>query len=365
MSEKDKEELQNHSSVFSKIKSDLLRHKRLYLVGLPLVLALTVAYTLSLPDYFICTVKLSPELSGSKTSSSLSSLASGLGVDLGSALGSSSDAIRPALYPEVMASPKFRVELLKVRVRRKDGEQFTYYDYLKDGQKPPLLSFSLKRLFASSDTVQNSAGIDPHRLTKRQAGVVKLVGTKMTCNVNKKTSLITIQVTDNDPEVCATIADSAMALLQRFITDYRTSKARVDLEYSRKMVAEAKVNYEKFSREYARNVDANLNSFVEEIRQRRLNMETELQVQRNIYQQVVARAKQAELKVQEDTPAFAVVQASTVPVRKSGPRRGFITLFMFIVGVVGITSYILFKEGDLKVFTLSKTSRRKFPQQGN
>lgn len=362
MSEKDKEAPQSSPSGFTKITGDLLKHKRLYLVGLPLVIALTAAYTLLLTNYYTCTVKLSPEFSTSSTMGNLSSLANGLGLDFGSALGNSTDAIGPDLYPEVMETPMFRTELLKVRVKRKDGGQSTYYDHLQYTLKPTLLSMLIS-LFTPADNEPKTAVIDPHRLTKQQANMVRLVGSKVSCSVNKRTLLTTIQVTDNDPEVCATIADSAMMLLQRFITDYRTSKARVDLEYSRKMVAETKASYEQFSKRYASHVDRNLNAFVEGVRQQQLNMETELQVQRSIYQQVAARAKQAEMKVQEDTPVFAVVQPSTVPVRKAGPHRSLICLLMTFVGFVAITLYILYKEDDLKTFSFSKTSRRKFPQQ--
>lgn len=367
MSETDQNVVPNNSSGFSKIKKDLLKHKRLYFVVLPVVLVLTVLYTLTKPNIYTCTVKLSPELSSTRTNSSLSSLASGLGIDIGSALGNTQDALRPAIYPEVMSSVNYRAALLNVRVKRKDGEEFSYYDYLNGGQKPPLISFSLSSLlgslFASPDTLPDKKDIDPYRLTKKQSRIASLIRNKVSCAVNKKTNLITIQVTDGDPEVCATIADSAMALLQKFITDYRTSKARVDLEYSQKMLLEAKEKYEKTSKAYARNVDANLNSFVEEVRQRRLNMETELQVQRTIYQQVAARAKQAELKVQEDTPAFAVVQASTVPVKKSGPKRSLICLSMLFLAFIASTIYILYKEDDLKtLLSVNMAPRRRYQQ---
>lgn len=341
-----------------KLCYDLLKHKKLYLIVLPIVFVLTVLYALSLPNYYQCSVKLSPELSGSKSNSNLSTLASGIGIDLGSTLSNSSDALRPLLYPELMTSVDFKAALLKVKVKRQDGEEFSYYDYLRYGQKLSWMNEALRFVFGSLEK-KDTTELDPHRMTKKQTHIAKSVERRVVCAVDKKTSVITIKVTDNDPEVCTTIADSAMVLLQRFITDYRTRKARVDLEYNQKMYDEAKSRYDELSKEYAQTVDANLNSFMETVRQRRTNLETQVQIQRNIYQQVATRLKQAEMKVQEDTPAFAVVQASTVPAKKSGPKRASICLITLFVAFVVVSLYVLYKEDDLKsLFLVPLTPRR-------
>ena len=291
--------------------------------------------------------------------SSLSSLASTLGIDLGMSINNTSDAMRPALYPELMSSVDYKAALLKVKVKPKDSEQeFSYYDYLKDFQKRTWWASAMKSLFGQSKV--DTTKLDPHRMTKRQAAIAKTVGRKISCSVNKKTSVITISVKDYDPEVCTTIADSAMVLLQQFITDYRTRKARVDLEFNQKMYSEAKIKYDKARIDYAHYVDANLNSFLESVRQKRSSLETEMQLQRNIYQQVSARLKQAEMKVQEDTPAFAVVQASTVPVKKTGPKRSVMCLFVLFLAFIATTLYIFYLEGDLKsVFLYFLGPRRK------
>ena len=141
-----------------------------------------------------------------------------------------------------------------------------------------------------------------------------------------------------------------MVLLQRFITDYRTSKARVDLEYNKKMLSEAKINYEKASRAYAQYADGNLHTFQEKIRQKLSELETEMQLQRAAYQQVVAQYQQAEMKLQEDTPAFAVIQASTIPAKKTGPKRSIGCIFIVFMVFLVISIYVLYKENDLKPF---------------
>lgn len=339
---------------FGKIYRDLLKHKKIFYITLPVAFVLAALVALSIPNYYTCSVKLSPELSNRSTStSSLASLASSFGVKLGSGMGSSSEALFPTLYPDLMASVDFKASLFKVKVSPEgDNQEYTYYDYKKDIEKKPWWQKATKafiNLLKSDDADKNSF-FDPRKLTKEQGEMAKTIEKDIVCQVDKKTMVITIVAKDNDPLVCTTMADSTMALLQRYITDYRTSKARVDLEYNKKLLSEAKTNYEKASRAYAQFADGNLHSFQERIRQRLSELETEMQLQRSVYQQVVAQYQQAEMKLQEDTPAFAVIQASTIPARKTGPKRSIGCIIFVLTVLVAISVYVLYKEDDLKPF---------------
>ena len=337
---------------YSKIYHDLLKYKRLYYIVLSATFIFAAFITLSIPNYYTCTVKLSPELSTKSASTGgLASLASSFGVNLGSAFGNSSEAIFPTLYPDLMTSVDFKTDLLKVKVRPEDADQeYTYYDYVKNIQVSPWWTKTLKLFFGlfKSDEPKTET-INPRKLTKEQNTFAKAIEQNIVCAVDKKTMVITISAKDTDPVVCTTIADSTMALLQRYITDYRTSKARVDLEYNKKMLADAKEDYEKASLAYAQYADANLHSFQEKIRQKLTELETEAQLKRSVYQQVMAQYQQAEMKLQEDTPAFAVIQASTIPVQKTGPKRSNLCLIWLFLAFICTSIYVLYKEDDLKM----------------
>lgn len=332
---------------FGKIYRDFLKHKRLYYIVLPIAFVLAAVISLSIPNYYTCTVKLSPELSTkSAPTGGLASLASSFGVNLGS-MGNSSEALFPTLYPDLMASPDFMVSLFKVQVKPEGANQvYKYYDYKKNIETAPWWKIAVRTLL-SDDSKDNT--FNPRKLTKEQNDMIMDIQKNIVCSVDKKTMVITLSVTDHDPNVCTTMADSTMALLQRYITDYRTSKARVDLEYNKKILAEAKANYEKASRAYASFSDANLHTFQERILQRKAELETEMMLQRTVYQQVVAQYQQAEMKLQEDTPAFAVIQASTIPAKKAGPMRSKVCLFFIVLAFLATSLYILYKEEDLKL----------------
>ena len=357
------EAMEEESSIdFGKIFQDIKKHKKLYYKVLPIAFVLAAIYALSLPNYYQCTVKLSPELSSSRSSSGLASLASNFGLNLGMGGGGiGTEALFPTIYPELVNSTDFKTSLFPVHVtiegNKKNGEAdrtMTYYDYLENEQKSPWWSMViaapfklLGKLLSSSDTTKVNR-IDRFRLTKKQADIVKALNKKVVCDVDKKTMVITIDVTDQNPVICATMADSVKTRLQDFITAYRTSKVRVDLEYNKKICAEAKERYEKARQKYAEFVDANHDIILQTVRQKQTDLENEMQLRYNAYTQVAAQLLAAEAKVQEETPAFTTLQSATVPVLKAGPGRAKMCLVFLFLAFLGTTAYILYKEDDLK-----------------
>lgn len=336
---------------FGKLWADIKKHRKLYYKVIPIVALLSVIITLSLPNYYNCTVMLAPESTSINASSSnLSSIASTFGINLNSAM-RSSDAITPTLYPDLMKSVDFKASLFPIKVTTSDNLEYTYYDYMISAQKTPWWNLPLNwisSLFKKENEVVGKP-IDPYRLTKKQMAVVKALNKKIACEIDKKTRAITIQVTDQDAEICALIADSVMVRLQQSITNYRTKKARVDLEYAQNLFEEAKSNYEQASKEFAKYADANMNTFLEADRQKRADLELNLQLSRSVYQQVATQLQAAKAKVQEDTPAFTTLQSATVPVKKAGPARSRICMVFLFLGFLFVTCYIFINEGDFKM----------------
>ena len=233
----------------------------------------------------------------------------------------------------------------------------SYYDYLKNEQKTAwwkkVLAAPRKllgRIFSKDKEEQKDDIIDPFRLTYKQAEIAKLINEKVVCDVNNKTMVITISVTDQNPVIAATMADSVKCRLQDFITDYRTTKARVDLEYGKKIAEEAKERYENARQAYASYSDANQNVILQSVRQRQVALENEMQLQYNAYIQVAGRVLSAEAKVQEETPAFTTLQSATVPVKKAGPSRSKICLVWLFLAFLAVTAWVFYKEDDYKMF---------------
>lgn len=340
---------------FGQILAALKKRKRLYYKVLPITFVLACVYTLGLRNYYTCEVKLSPELS-TKTSrsSGLAALATQFGMNLGSNM-MATEALFPTLYPDLMNSSDFKASLFNVPIHKKDSTRIlSYYDYLAKEQKPSwwgaIISAPFKalgELIGSKDTIDQHR-VNPFMLTKEQAKIVETIDKKVVCDVDKKTMVISITVTDQDPLICATIADTVQHRLQNFITDYRTKKAKVDLEYNRKLFKEAKARYDKARQLYASYSDANQDMILQSYKTKLIDLENEMQLCFNNYNAVAQQLQLAEAKVQEDTPAFTTLQSATVPVKKAGPARAKMVLIFLFLAFLATTVYILHKENQLK-----------------
>ena len=368
------EQPQKSSSVdFVKMYKDLLKHRRLYYLVLPVAFVLAAIYALGIPNYYRCTVKLSPEMSSTRANTGLLSLASNFGFNMGKNMGGmGTEALFPTLYPDLVNSTDFKVSLFPVPVtiegNKKKGtpdRTMSYYDYLENEQKSPwfsailgapgkLVSWVFSLFKDKPSDIDHQTSVNPFRLTKKQTMIIGAINRKVVCDVDKKTMVITIQVTDQNPVIAATMADTVKTRLQNFITAYRTSKVRVDVEFYKKINAEAKARYEEARQKYSEFVDANQYIILQTVRQKQVDLENEMQLQYNAYMQSAQQLVAAEAKVQEETPAFTTLQSATVPVRKAGPSRAKMCLMFVFLAFFATSAWILYKEGDLLALFNSK-----------
>lgn len=339
----------------STLWQDVKTHRRLYYKVLAVTFIVAALISLSKPNYYTCTVMLAPELSGNKSASSFSSIASSFGINLGSG-NNGSEALFPTLYPDLMNSVAFRSSLFSIPVQFEEDDSLlhvSYYDYLLEHQRTPWWSSARKAVMTTIGSLfseeEESTTVDPFHLTKKQNGIVETIREKVVCDVDMKTLVITINVVDQDPVIAATLADSVQARLQKFITDYRTRKARIDLDYNRTLLREAEARYDKARQDYSSYSDANRNTLFEDKRSERLKLETKLQVESHAYTQVAAHVQLAEAKVQEETPAFTMLQPPSVPVKKTGPKRSVFCLICLFLAAVATTLYVFHKQGHLSL----------------
>ena len=352
---------QTEKPMLSVLWQDVKKYKLLYAIVLGATFVVSVIITKSIPNYYTCTVKLAPEISGgNKGSNGLASLANSFGVNLGGN-SNGTDAIVPTLYPELMNSVTFKTSLFPVRIQREeDDSTMTYYDYLLNHQRKPWWSAAKSAISSFLNSESSNVKlqkVNPFRLTNEQAEVIALMNQKVVCDVDNMTMVISINVTDQDPLIAATMADSVQVHLQKFITDYRTRKARIDLAYNQKLYKETRERYEKARRRSASYNDANQRAFLNRVLSEASDLENEMQIQLRAYTQVAAQLQAAEAKVQEETPAFTLLQPATVPVQKAGPKRNSTCILLLFLAFIITTIYVLNKESHLKLLFGS----RKYP----
>ncbi|MBE6260222.1 MAG: chain-length determining protein [Prevotella sp.] len=331
------------------------KRKMLIYCGIGAVISIIVAF--SIPRIYKSSVMLAPEETSNGFSGNISSLASMVGMNM--KFGTSGDAIYPEIYPDAIESTEFLVSLFDVKVTSKDKtiKDMPYSEYLDKHQKIAWWSYpgewlnNLKNMLKSDDESTGNNKIDPSFLTKKQYDLCKAISGSIDCHVDKKTNVIDIVVTAQDPLIAMTVVNAVKAQLQLFITNYRTNKARNDEQYMEKLFQEAEMQYTKSRLKYAEFCEANTNIVLKSVESKMEELENEMQLKHNIYTQVVEQLQMAKAKVQERTPAFTTLQNATVPVKHSNMPKVFI-LIIFVMLAFAVRLAILVKKNYQEIILL-------------
>lgn len=348
------QEINNNQIDLLSITRTLWEAKKMYALtcGIAIIIGIVIAF--SIPKTYKAKVVLAPELtSGMNLSGSLSDIASMVGINIGNN-GSNFDAIYPELYPEIVSSVPFLTDLFNVKVNTKNGslKNINLYSYLKDKQKYPWwtgIIGSMKRIFSkNNDAIETNSKVNNFMLNKEQNDIAQAIQGMINCSVDKKTNIITISVTTQDALVSASLADTVRCKIQDYIIAYRTKKARNDLDYVQKLCTEAKAQYVKAQEKYSSFSDSNEDLILQSFKAKQEEMENEMQLRYNIYNQCAQQLQMAKAKVQERTPAFTVIEPATVPLKKDGPKRMTILFVYTFLAIVLTSIYVLYKDASKK-----------------
>lgn len=329
----------------TKIIPVLFKGWKYYAIAFVGTVLFSLVFVFTIPRYYTCKVMLAPE--STDTKGGLSSLMSSFG--LGN-METSEDAISPMLYPDLMESQDFIVSLFSVNVTTKDNSVSTsYYDYLKKHTKSSwymsivgsILELGEKKNSAATSSEKKYA--PSFMLSKEQDDIAKAIGGNIKYDYDKKTGVVSVTVTDQDPLVCALIADTVSSRLQDFITEYRTKKARNDLEYAEKIYAVAQAEYEESNAVYAAAVDGNWDVVNESVKAQIQKLENDKNLKYQTLSAINQKLQTSRAKLQEDTPVITMLQGASVPVKPAGPKRTIITLGLLVMSFV-ITSICIIEK---------------------
>lgn len=317
-------------------------------IAVAVFIGLVVAF--SIPKEYTTTVKLSPEMSSKENRmGGLGALAGMAGINLGSSGGP--DALSPQLYPDIVSSVQFTTELFDIHVESKDKKiRTSIYNYLLNEQKVVWWSLPFEAISKMGNFFRGEKKSeisvrreDFYDLTLDEMKVVKELRKRMNVMVEKKSSLIKLSIKMQDPFISASLTDSVMLRLQNYIKEYRTKKARQDLENTHKMYREAQENYYNSQKKYALYLDRNQNISMQSFKTESERLENEKNLAFNLYNQMAQQLQMAELKVQENTPVFAVVEAICVPLKPSLSKKIILAGFVFL-GCLFSFCWILFMK---------------------
>lgn len=306
----------------------------------------------SIPKTYTAGVTLAPETQ-QRTNSSVSSIASMMGVNLNNSV----DAISVEMFPDVVHSTPFIVELfdLPVTFERKDSVITTsLVEYMKEYQRAPWWNAVIKAPFKALGWVMSlgkeeedevvAGPLNPTNLPKKERGVVKFFSENIMVNVDKKTGKTSMSLELQDPLVVATVMEAVTENLKTYMSDYRTSKARQDIENLEVICEQRKADYYKAQQAYAQFVDGNKSVIRQSAQAEQERLQQEMNLAYQVYSQVATQLEGARIQEQQAKPVFAIIDPVTVPIKKTAPSKAkMLVIFTFLAGCCA-AAWVLFGE---------------------
>ena len=334
------------------ILKQIYKGRKLIIVSAVVAAVLGVVVALTTPNTYTAGVTFVPQTGGSnKSSSSLSGLASLAGISLGGMSGGSD--IPPALYPQIIASVPYKLDLLDERIEV-EGASVTIADYL-DGNDSVSVLGTIKKytiglpgviLGALRGTTAEVSAEETaiYRISEEDRALFAALNTKLVLSLNEKEGFVTLEFSDEDKYVGAQVAERAKELLQERIIQFKNQSARELLQFTTKQYRENKASYETLQDSIAIFKDKNLNISSSLYQNRLDRLERELNIASSVVEQLASQVEQAKLQVNKDTTVFTIIEPVTVPFERSAPKRRLIVVIWTFLGVVLSTGYVLVKD---------------------
>ena len=329
----------------------LWKAKKLLLKVAGIAAIVGVIIAISIPKEYTASVTFSPE-SGKTSGSNLSGMAAMLGIG-NISMGGDANALNISMTSDIVASTPFILELFSTQVKTLDGKQdTTIIAYLATESKPwwntlkalPSIAIGgVKSLFSSNNEETEEKPIDPFQLTPQQMGQVGALK-KIIKAEPDKSGMTQLSVTLQDPLVAAMMVDTVLVKLQKYITKYKTSKAQENYDELKLFYEQSKEAYHKAQEEYAKYSDANKNVILQSVRIEQERLQNEQNLAYQIYNQYATQLQLARTKLQEEKPAFAILEPASVPLHPSGTSRKIILVGIIFLAVAGASAWILFGQ---------------------
>ena len=326
------------------------------------------------PVEYTASVKLLPQKNSIGNNAAKGLLQS---FGLGNVFSSASDnmeTLSPTLYPDVVKSTPFMTRLIdqKVYFSNLDTaitinnyfQAFYHAGFLKQlrkytiglpsliirwttgpnkNTKLPVSIYELEKntgYFGGMDDSIHNSTEKLRTLNRAELSVIGKLSKRIEINNSGETIELTVKMPD--PVAAAFLTQKAVDYLTEYITDYKISKVKLNLEFirdryddSRKQFVEAQSNLAKFRDEHL-----NINTASARSEEQRLQAEYDLAY--NLYKSLAQQLEQAKIQVQEETPAFNVLEPVQIPIEKSEPNViKILVLFVFLGVFVGIGYLIL------------------------
>lgn len=319
-----------------------------------------IVVAVSIPKEYKTVVQIAPEGTVQEGQGQMSGIAAMMGVNIG---GAATAGVTEKIYPEIVKSTPFLLEFANIEVQNKDKQKMSLFNYLDTDQKAawwsyvisaPMDAIGWTRGLFSEDKSEKIAidSIDMFNLSEELRNFAGTLSSRIQVEADKKTSIYKVSAKMQDPLISAVVADSLVSKLQRYMTSYRTSKARADLEMNQKMLDEAQQQYYAADEIYASSVDKNQNLIMQSAKVKVERLKNERDLAFTVYEQLATQVEMSKVKLQEETIIATIIEPASVPLLPDSPNKKLIVIaftFLTVFAAMGavVVKFLMAKPKEL------------------
>lgn len=277
-------------------------------------------------------------------------LAAMAGVDLSQS--ADGNIITADLYPKVASSTPFLMEMMDVKVKWLEPDTvMSLYDHV--AQRTPTFGDYLKAYtiglpgtimawFSSEEKVVLADGADGQEpkfvvLSREQRIALGEMREMIVVEEDPIYSTIELSCYAESPEQAAVYASTTVELLQKIITEYKTKRARLTLNFIEDRYQETMQEYEKVREAFYSYRDSHRDMISERVDIAYQKLSDEYQISYSLLQTLSSQMEQAKMTLMENTPMFSVVEPVVMPKEKDSPSaKWHLVLGVFLGGFLSV-----------------------------
>lgn len=329
--------------LLSNILKDLWGSKNKIILGSIAGFIVGVVFLILTPSLYKSSATFVPQTNGDlPNSSSLNSLAAIAGINLLDV--ASENEIPPSLYPQIVQSVPFLLEILSTKVVS-NSDTLTYHNYLYD--KRSLLSKTyewIKNTFSSDDKLigENQSNSKILSIPDSTFSIIESLQKVISINVNENDGYLSLSVIDESAEISAIIAAKVKNELQNKIIEFNIEKTKALYDYTSEIWMKKKVELYNIQDSLTLYSDNNRNITTSSAQARLQRIQAEYNTVYTVYTELATQKENLALQLEKDTPVFSVIDPVRVPNKKYYPRTIISLLFFGFIGTILSALFVVF-----------------------